>query len=113
MDIGELKEYDYDGKHVWMKRIAENLYFVNDMYCYACDSLDMEDLKVVMSFLWEFENPAWPYRGASTGDVYAILEIPAGSGKYLGSLWRIEQFGKDVAKTAKKTLDEYRKYFVA
>ena len=111
MEIGEVRICELDGKQVWMKRLAENFYFINGAYCVGDGTLDMESVDVIRRYLGWVEDPDIVYPGADKG--YVIMFTRMSSSGYCVSYEYLDIYDRMVsAADCEEALHEYEAWIV-
>ena len=106
MKIGEVRVIELDGKPVWMKRLAENFYVLNGVYCAGDGTEDMESPDVIGDYLECATDKDIVYPGANDGWVVMFMQLPDGG--YCVGFTHLGMYGHVVsAENCGAALHEY------
>lgn len=110
MEIGEVKIYEIEDGKIWSKKIADDFYLVNGVYCAVFGHRDMEDVSTLMDFMAAAKSDVFPYSGADEGFVIVFGELLGAPGEYCTFEATIDEFEGVSVIDCKEALYEYRSW---
>lgn len=109
MENGETRVYDTKEGRIWARKISEQLYVANGVYCAGNKHLDMDDPSVLKEFMDVAARRVFPYPGAGKGYVLTFVRLQADPDHYSAFYYKLDMFGDSVfEEKCRGALDAYR-----
>ena len=110
MTIGEIREFNIDGKYIRVEYLGEKLYAVNDVLVWVDlnEGYDFFNSKHLAYFSELRSHPYFPYPGPENDSVIGISAGAINHDKFITSYWDLTTFADAVQSRAVNALRHYR-----